>query len=42
MQQILTVYDDRELPEAAVRQITGEKSYGSVIYKRKRLCSRYR
>ena len=40
MQQILTVYDDRELPEAAVRQITGEKSYGSVIYKRKRLSER--
>ena len=42
MQQILTVYDDRELPETAVKQITGEKSYGSVIYKRKRLSERAR
>ncbi|MBQ9504779.1 MAG: hypothetical protein IJU93_07210 [Lachnospiraceae bacterium] len=40
MQQILTVYDDRQLPEAAVKQITGEKSYGAVIYKRKRLSER--
>ncbi|MBO6137039.1 MAG: hypothetical protein J6O71_00350 [Lachnospiraceae bacterium] len=40
MQQILTVYDDRCLPEAGVRQITGEKSFGSIIYKRKRLSER--
>lgn len=42
MQQILTVYDDRGLPESEVRQITGEKSYGSIIYKRKQLSERAR
>ncbi len=42
MQGILTVYDDRQMPDSAVRQITGEKSYGSIIYKRKRLSDRVR
>ncbi len=37
MKKIAIVYDDRALPSDEIRSITGEKSFGNTIYKRKSL-----
>ena len=35
MKKVLCIYDDREKPAAGVKSITGEKSFGECIYKRR-------
>ncbi len=42
MNRIYAIYDDREMPSGAIRTITGEKSFGSIIYRRQTLLDRTR
>lgn len=37
MKNLNIIFDDRERPSDEIREITGEKSFGRIIYKRRRL-----